>query len=76
MELLRNDLLRQLCEDKRVIWVVGDAPDQSESWAEAFSSAFEETRVEVVQMPTMIPKNQQWPRSAMHRSAEKRVAAA
>ena len=40
-ELLNNKLLRQMCDGKRVIWVVGDDPRRSKQWIAALKTAFE-----------------------------------
>jgi hypothetical protein len=39
-ELRTNDLLRQMCDGKHVIWVVGDDPGQSQKWVAALKTAF------------------------------------
>ena len=39
-ELRTNDLLRETCDRKHVIWVVGDDPGQSQKWTAALRAAF------------------------------------
>ena len=39
-ELRTNDLLREICDRKHVIWVVGDDPAQSQKWTAALRAAF------------------------------------
>ena len=39
-ELRTNDLLREICDRKHVIWVVGDDPGQSQKWTAALRTAF------------------------------------
>jgi hypothetical protein len=39
-ELKTNNLLREICDRKHVIWVVGDDPGQSQKWTAAIRTAF------------------------------------
>jgi hypothetical protein len=39
-ELQENDLLREKCRGKRVIWVVGDDPGHGSDWVDSLRSAF------------------------------------
>jgi hypothetical protein len=60
-ELQKNDALRAICDDKRVVWVVGDNPKRLEDWMNALKIAFKEVgspvepRVESVELSITIP---------------------
>src|SRR5262245_37051271 len=41
-ELQTNQPLREICDKKRVIWVVGDNPARAHEWEAALKSAFEQ----------------------------------
>ena len=50
-ELRTNDLLRKICDQKHVIWVVGDDPGQSQKWTSALTAVFTQGSV----VPRVLP---------------------
>jgi hypothetical protein len=67
-ELRDNNLLREKCRGKHVIWVVGDDPEQSQKWKAALETAFEKDSVvpfimQPIVLPTPIPRVQRLPSS-------------
>jgi hypothetical protein len=68
-ELLNNELLRNTCNGKRVIWVVGDDPGRSQEWINVLRTAFtKEGSVKPcveppVELRTVIPRQERLPPS-------------
>ncbi|HET9689365.1 MAG TPA: hypothetical protein VFP79_19530 [Pseudolabrys sp.] len=70
-ELRTNDLLRQMCDGKHVIWVVGDDPAQSQEWIAALRTAF--THDSVVPSVISIELQTPIPRAERLRSGQQRA---
>ena len=71
-ELRTNDPLREICDSKRVIWVVGDDPGQSQKWTAAIRTAFTHGSV----VPRVLPPIElraPIPRAERRRSSQKRA---
>jgi hypothetical protein len=71
-ELRTNDPLREICDRKHVIWVVGDDPGQSQKWTAAIRTAFTHGSV----VPRVLPPIElraPIPRAERRRSSQRRA---
>ena len=78
-ELKTNNLLREICDKKHVIWVIGDNPESSQEWIAAIKTAFaqgSEPRVVPPIEPRVLPPielNAPIPRAERLRSSQQRA---
>jgi hypothetical protein len=78
-ELKTNNLLREICDKKHVIWVIGDNPEHSQEWIAAIKTAFaqgSEPRVVPPIEPRVVPPielNTPIPRAERLRSSQQRA---